>query len=450
MVKYASARFDKATELLTQVLTAQGAADGVIDRYFKAHRNMGSTDRRFAAATVYGCLRHRRELLAVAKAVIKEPWPVNDAAMLVGLYLLRYERWPAEEFNQTQFADVVTIDRGAIDDSGHKSASQVDRLLQFDSRTLPTAERLSLPDWLYNALNRQLSEAETFELVESLNQPATVDLRVNLRQGSVEQLRQALLAEDIETLPTPISTCGLRRAIRGPLQNTRAFKQGGFEFQDEGSQLISWLIQPQPGEFIVDYCAGAGGKTLHLADTMNNRGTLLACDIAPRRLAQLQPRLERAGIRNVVSQVVLPGGSELEVYQRTADAVLVDAPCSGTGTLRRSPDLRWRDIDLVAMQQQQLEILIAASDLVRPRGRLVYATCSMLEEENQAVVAEFLARDARFEIDPLPSVNDDATQTALADVDSALLEGLRQSGMLQLWPHRHGTDGFFAQRLRRL
>jgi 16S rRNA (cytosine967-C5)-methyltransferase len=449
MVKYASARFDKATELLTQVLTAPGAADGIIDRYFKAHRNMGSTDRRIAAATVYGCLRHRRELMAIAREVIAEPWPIDATAMLVGLFLLRYERWPAESFKPTVFANIVNNASGVDSDSEATSLNWVDRLLQFDSRQLPSAERLSLPDWLYQALNSQLSEAEITDLVESLNQPATVDLRVNLRLGSVEQLMQALLAEDIETTPTPLSTCGLRRAIRGPLQNTRAFKQGCFEFQDEGSQLISWLVEPQPSEFIVDYCAGAGGKTLHLADTMNNRGTIMACDIVPRRLAQLKPRLARAGIRNVVSQVLLPGSRELEEYQRTADGVLVDAPCSGTGTLRRSPDLRWRDIDLVAMQRQQLDILIAASELVRSGGRLVYATCSLLVAENQAVVALFLAYDPRFEIDPLLKANDDPTQKALADVDPALLEGLHQSGTLQLWPHRHGTDGFFGQRLRR-
>ena len=450
MVKYASAKFDKAVELLTQVLTASGAADGVIDRYFKAHRNMGSTDRRFAAATVYGCLRHRRELMAIASEVIKAPWSIDDSAMLVGMFLLRYEGWTADVFTPTVFADIVNNKPEAINNSGRNLLSQGDLLLQFDSRKLSAAEHLSLPDWLYQALNRQLSDVEIIDLVTSLNQPATVDLRVNLRHGSVEQLGRALLAEDIETMPTSISVCGLRRATRGPLQNTRAFKQGGFEFQDEGSQLISWLLQPQPDEFIVDYCAGAGGKTLHLADSMNNRGTILACDIAPRRLAQLKPRLVRAGIRNVVSQVLLPDGAALEVYQRTADGVLVDAPCSGTGTLRRSPDLRWRDIDLVTMQQQQLEILIEASELVKPGGRLVYATCSLLEEENQVVVAQFLARDARFAIDPLPRVNDDATQAALVGVDPALLDSLCQSGILQLWPHQHGTDGFFAQRLRRI
>jgi 16S rRNA (cytosine967-C5)-methyltransferase len=448
MVKYASARFDKATELLNQVLCAPGAADGVIDRYFKAHRNMGSTDRRFAAATVYGCLRHRRELLAIAREVITVPSSIDDAAMLVGVFLLRFELWPAEAFSNTVFADIIRLKPEAAGDK--RSTNLVEHLQQYDTSQLPAAERLSLPDWLYQALASQVSATEITDLVACLNQPATVDLRANLRRGSVEQLRQALLAEDIETTPTSLSICGLRRAIRGPLQNTRVFKQGGFEFQDEGSQLIGWLLQPGQDEFIVDYCAGAGGKTLHLGDIMNNRGTLLACDIAPRRLAQLKPRLERAGIRNVVSQVIVPGGSELEVYQRTADGVLVDAPCSGTGTLRRSPELRWRDTDLVAMQQQQLDILVAASELVRPGGRLVYATCSLLEEENQAVVALFLAHDARFKIDPLPIINDDPTQLALAQADPVLLEGLRQSGVLQLWPHRHGTDGFFAQRLRRV
>jgi len=437
-LSYSAARYHKASELLEQIMAASTAADGVVDRYFKSHRNMGSTDRRFAAATVYGCLRRRRELLAMVAAVAPDAQQIDltPARLLVGVYLLVNDAWLAADFEQTGFEPYARLYEVA--------------LKTFDRTRLTEAERLNLPDWLHGSLSQQLQGAELESSAEALSQVATVDLRVNLRQVTRAQLLAALNQLDADTQLTPFSSGGLRRSSRGPLQNTQAFKRGWFEFQDEGSQLVSWLLQPQPGEFIVDYCAGAGGKTLHIADMLDNRGSILACDVAPRRLEQLQPRLKRAGIRNVSSRVLTrQGQDELADYARTADAVLVDAPCTGSGTLRRAPDIRWREPKLKALRETQLQILNSASRLVKAKGRLVYATCSLLIEENQAVIDAFLQTNPGFSRAPVAFSAADSTFAALQTQDSVLAAHLLKTGELQLWPHRHNTDGFYAQLLQR-
>lgn len=433
------ARYAKASELLGQVLQASGPADGVVDRYFKAHRNMGSTDRRFAGGVVYGCLRRQRELLAMAQclAPATDLSELGDAGLLTGLYLMTADGWLPGDFEHTNFAAFAAAHGHAIK--------------HFDRSRLSPAEQLNLPDWLYLSLLHQLPSAEVDALAAALDEPASVDLRVNLRQCTREQLAAALAEQGLDTLPTPLASAGLRRAVRGPLQNTPAFKAGWFEFQDEGSQLIGWLLQPQAGEFIVDYCAGAGGKTLQIADMMADRGSILACDVAPRRLAQLAPRLQRAMAKIVTTRVLqLEVEDDLLDYAVTADAVLVDAPCSGSGTLRRAPDLRWRPVVLDELRETQTQVLAAASRLVKAGGRLVYATCSLLAEENQQVVDAFLSRHPDFVRCPLPHMADDPTCLALARQDPDLLAHLQRTGELQLWPHRHNTDGFFAQILRRM
>ena len=437
-MSYSAARYKKSSELLGQVMASSTAADGVVDRYFKAHRNMGSTDRRFAAATVYGCLRRQRELLAMIEAIAPElpDTDLTPAALLVGMYLMVNDAWSPDDFALTQFATFAAAHQGAI--------------LAFDRSRLAPAERMNLPDWLYVPLAEQLPVDDLEDLAQALSQVAAVDLRVNQRRGQRQQLLAELQSQDIYTQFTALSDFGLRRMTRGPLQNTPAFKQGWFEFQDEGSQLVSWLLQPQAGEFIVDYCAGAGGKTLHIADIMNNRGSILACDVAPRRLAQLQPRLQRAGIRNVTSRVLDPMVDDgLGDYAQTADAVLVDAPCTGSGTLRRSPDIRWREARLEELRQLQLQVLSNASQLVKAGGRLVYATCSLLAEENQQLVEVFLLANPGFAREGATFPEFDRTFTALQHQDAALAERLQNVGELQLWPHRHNTDGFYAQVLRR-
>ena len=436
-MKYQMARYAKASELLGQVLLASGPADGVVDRYFKAHRNMGSTDRRFAGAVVYGCLRRQRELLAMAQCLAPGADEPTAAGLLTGLYLMTADGWLPDDFEHTDFAVFAATHGHAIK--------------HFDRARLHPAEQLNLPDWLYASLQQQLPATEVEALAAALDETAPVDLRVNLRQCSRAQLAATLAEQGIDTVLTPLAAAGLRRLVRGPLQNTPAFKAGWFEFQDEGSQLIGWLLQPQAGEFIVDYCAGAGGKTLQLADMMADQGSILACDVAPRRLAQLAPRLQRAAASIVTTRVLQPDvEDDLADYAVTADAVLVDAPCSGSGTLRRAPDLRWRPVVLAELCQTQTRVLASASQLVKAGGRLGYVTCSLLAEENQQVIAAFLASHPDFVRCPLPQLADDPTSLALARQDPDLMAHLQRTGELQLWPHRHHTDGFFAQVLRRL
>lgn len=436
---HARTRFRQATELLASLLAASQPADALIDRYFRAHREMGSQDRAFAAETVYACLRRKRELQALVRAYAPFRDVQDEAEMLTGTYLATVAGWSGRALTETAL--------------GPRAEALVTHLRAFDRRQLTLGERLSLPDWLCERLCSQYGEAGTEQLAQALGQTAPVDLRVNTRRVERATLQQQLTAEGYDCEPTPLSPWGLRRAKRGPLFNTRAFREGLFELQDEASQLVSWLVAPRPRQTVIDYCAGAGGKTLHLADLMNNRGTLYACDIATHRLEKMKPRLIRAGLDNVRLQPLDPERTTpgLAALQSRADAVLVDAPCSGTGTLRRNPDMKWRDFDIDNLQQQQLAILRSASELVKPGGRLVYATCSLLHAENQAVVDAFLAAHPGFERAGIDG-SDQADAGVLAAVealDPALGKRLRECGELALRPDRHHTDGFFGQRLIR-
>jgi 16S rRNA (cytosine967-C5)-methyltransferase len=211
--------------------------------------------------------------------------------------------------------------------------------------------------------------------------------------------------------------------------------EGGIEVQDEGSQLLCHLVAPKRGEMVVDFCAGAGGKTLALGALMRSTGRLYAFDISPKRLAGLKPRLARSGLSNVHPQRI-EGVNDARVKRLAdkIDRVLVDAPCSGLGTLRRNPDMKWRQTpkDVVELVEKQQSIITGAARLVKPGGSLIYATCSILEEENRGVAEGFLARHPQFALRPA------------GDVLKSERIGLDMKEYFELWPHRHGTDGFFA------
>ncbi|HEX2668458.1 MAG TPA: RsmB/NOP family class I SAM-dependent RNA methyltransferase, partial [Gammaproteobacteria bacterium] len=242
--------------------------------------------------------------------------------------------------------------------------------------------------------------------------------------------------------PMHYSPIGLQRDKRGPLFNTEEFREGLFELQDEGSQLLALMTEAAPKEKVVDFCAGAGGKTLALAAMMQNTGALNAYDVSPGRLERMKPRLARAGAYNAqVFAIRDENEAILKKYAGTADAVLVDAPCSGTGTLRRNPDIKWRPIDLGMLTKLQASILEAAARLVKPSGRLVYATCSLLEEENGAITAAFLAAHPEFEVMQAAQV--------LERQGAIVPEGMPADGSLRLLTDKHGTDCFFALAMRR-
>lgn len=422
------ARFQQAAELLALLLGFQRPADAEIGRYFHERRQMGSSDRGFAAESVYGCLRHKRELEALYAPIYKPESSEDQARWLVATWLLKYGGWSVRALTEAGFnGDAVAL---------------VERIRALDLFEFPLAMRANLPDWMAHSLIAQFGEDETLRLAEALNKPAPMDIRVNTLKTTRSALQARLREEGFELVPTPHSPLGLRREQRAALFTSRAFGLGLYEVQDEGSQLLGLLVAAKPGEKLVDFCAGAGGKALQLACMMENRGVVQAFDVSRQRLDRFRLRLNRAGVDNVQRRVLRDEHDPvLKGLTGKADAVLVDVPCSGTGTLRRNPDIKWKDIDLQELQQTQASILAAASKLVKPGGRLIYATCSLLDEENHRITAGFL--DAHADFQALSAAQ------LLAEQGVELTSAFTPEGGLQLLPHRHGTDGFYALAMQR-
>ncbi len=398
-----------AVDALSAVF-AGATADAWLQEAFRKHREMGGRDRARVGELVYGVLRDLRRLQAVAGTEADEV--VAYAAVLA----LR-----------EGLADVPMLVRFGVD----AAAALQQRLAAFDEHSLSAAQRCNLPDAVYQAYCAQYGEAEAQALGAALRGVAPVDLRVNVLRSDRDSACAALADAGIEAQATPLAPWGLRLHKRASLQATLPYREGWIEPQDEGSQLLAHLVSARAGMRVADYCAGAGGKTLALAAAMRDQGELWALDISVARLERLQPRLQRAGITCVQMHALPDASAWLAAEAGRFDAVLVDAPCSGSGTWRRQPELRLRTPDLTAMAQRQGEVLRAAARLVRPGGRLVYATCSLLREENDAVVDAFLAAAVDF-------------QELDAGVELAR-QGIEVPGArLRLLPHRHGTDGFFA------
>jgi 16S rRNA (cytosine967-C5)-methyltransferase len=316
-------------------------------------------------------------------------------------------------------------------------------LREFKSRLatrLPDAVAADLPDWLWERLGAVYGEDERKGLAQAWLAAAPLDLRINPLKTTREEARAALAASGIEAQPTPYSPLGLRVAGRPSLARHPLFVAGALEVQDEGSQLVSLLVAPKRSEMVVDFCAGAGGKTLLLGALMRSQGRLYAFDTHDRRLANLKPRLARSGLSNVHPQLLAhERDTKVKRLAGKIDRVLVDAPCTGFGTLRRNPDLKWRQPEsaIAELAAKQQSILAAAASLLKPGGRIVYATCSVLPEENEAVVAAFVAANPAFE-----RVNA-AAEFARAGIT------LDTGPALRLLPHKHGCDGFYAEVLTR-
>ena len=308
----------------------------------------------------------------------------------------------------------------------------------LDHPDMPDAVRFEMPDWVLPLLQGRFRDELAPEMQAAL-EPAPLDLRVNLLRGTRDEARTALAAEGLDAQPTPLSPWGLRIEGRRAVTTGAAFQSGLVEIQDEGSQLVAALVGVTPEMRVVDWCAGAGGKTLALAMLMQNRGHLVACDVSAPRLEGAVRRLRRAGVQNSERHLVAPGDKWAKRRGGSFDRVLVDAPCTGTGTWRRNPDarLRLRELDLQELQPKQAGILDDAARLVRVGGRLVYATCSLFTEENEAQVDAFLVRTPGFAVIPLE-------RAWTLDVPAPGAEPY-----LSLTPRRHGTDGFFGAVLER-
>ena len=417
-----NALLDLTTELLKVVLKLDAPADSVVSSFFRQHRNLGARDRHALAETTYAVLRQRLLFQhfaqsghgALERRLAILGWQGGEA-------VLRSALGPHE---QQWLAQVRAIDRGG----------------------LAPKLRHNLPDWLAAPLQKSLGEEAFWSLAASLNEVAPLDLRVNLLKAKREEVQAALAAHDIAAEPTPYSPWGLRVQGKPALNKLELFLCGDVEVQDEGSQLLALLTDPKRGEMVVDFCAGAGGKTLALGAAMRNTGRLYAFDVSGHRLDALKPRLARSGLSNVYpAQIAHERDERIKRLAGKIDRVLVDAPCSGLGTLRRNPDLKWRQSPqaLGQLQEKQAAILASAARLVKTGGRLVYATCSVLEAENEEIAQAFTAQHVG-QWQPLPAVQ------ALQGARVERAENLVQGEHLRLWPHRHGTDGFFATVWQRL
>lgn len=418
-----NALLDLATELLRSVLKFDAPADGLVSMFFRKHARLGARERHTLAETMYALLRQRLLFQHLARSEGDPKGSGGNGLLERRLAILAWQ-------GNAGFL------RGALTPPEQAWLEQVNAI---DRAALPEKLRHNLPDWLANPLKESLG-AEFWPLVDELSRPAPLDLRVNTLKARREDVQRALAEAGIEATPTPHSPWGLRIAGKPVLNKLPLFTDGWVEVQDEGSQLLALLTDAKRGEMVVDFCAGAGGKTLALGAAMRNTGRLYAFDVSGHRLEQLKPRLARSGLSNVhPAQIAHERDDRVKRLAGKIDRVLVDAPCSGLGTLRRNPDLKWRQSPqaLAELQAKQTAILASAARLLKEGGRLVYATCSLLPAENEAVAEAFTAAEGgRFEPVPVREL----LQAAHVDGAEALVSG----PYLRLWPHRHHTDGFFA------
>ncbi|WP_159348866.1 RsmB/NOP family class I SAM-dependent RNA methyltransferase [Roseomonas harenae] len=429
------ARISAAISLLDALEAApRRPADAVANDFFRARRFIGGGDRRAIADRAWGVVRERARLDWHLDHVGAAP----TGRLLMAAYMVLAESGGLAgveaAFNGSQYAE-----RALSNDERRFLAKLEGRPLLHPK--MDEATRLNLPEWALPGLRARFGDALP-EAAAGLEGSAPLDLRVNLLRTTREAAAQALAAEGIPTTPTPISPWGLRIADRRPVLATQAFQDGLIEIQDEGSQLIALLADAKPGMKVADYCAGAAGKTLAMAATMGNRGRIAALDVSAPRLTGATKRLRRAGVDNAETHLLETGDRWVKRRAATFDRVLVDAPCTGTGTWRRNPDARLRttDRDYAELITKQRAILDRAASLVRPGGKLIYATCSVLPGEDEEQVRDFLDHHVDFAALPLAE--------AWAEVG---MQGPPpgEGPHMALAPHSHGTDGFFAAVLRR-
>ena len=411
----------QAAMLLTNLLDFNSPADAKLGEFFRNNRELGTKDRAFVAESVYGVLRRLRYLSAVTANEEGDP---DDARKLILAWLLRVQGKSIRELEpilseqQTEWAQKIKA----------KSTDNFPLAVQADVR-----------DWLWDKLVAQYGDAEALTICRSMFEQAALDLRVNTIKGNRDEVLALMLAENtvkhnvIEI--TPYSPIGIRMGAKLNISKHLLFEAGKIEVQDEGSQLLVYLVAPKRGQMVADFCAGAGGKTLAIGALMKNTGRLYAFDISEKRLFNLGKRLKRSGLSNLHAQVISSENDpKLKRLNGKFDRVLVDAPCTGLGTLRRNPDLKWRQTeqDMVELNVKQTNILARAAKLVRTGGRLIYATCSLLNDENELIAEAFLNTNADFKLVPANEVL--AQQQIKVDTGK----------YLKLLPHLHGTDGFFA------
>ncbi|MCC6218454.1 MAG: RsmB/NOP family class I SAM-dependent RNA methyltransferase [Aquabacterium sp.] len=411
-----NALLDLTARLVHEVLKLDAPADSIVSYFFRSHKELGQRERHALAETAYAVLRQR---LLWANLAQSGHGPMDRRLAILA--------WQGEPH---VLKKAMTVDE----------ATWVTRTQAVDRDAMPDKLRHNLPDWLSNSLRAQLSDEEFWALVDTFSAGAPLDLRVNVVKAKREAVIEALAAANIAAEPTPYSPIGIRIQGKPALQKLPLYTGGDVEVQDEGSQLLALLTGAKRGEMVVDFCAGAGGKTLALGAMMRNTGRLYAFDVSGHRLENLKPRLARSGLSNVyATQIAHENDERIKRLRGKIDRVLVDAPCSGLGTLRRNPDLKWRQSPKAVeeLQVKQTAILNSAARLLKPGGRLVYATCSLMPAENEVIANAFSESHPDF---VLLDAKEQLEKAGVAHAETLVTE----AGHLRLWPHRHTTDGFYA------
>jgi 16S rRNA (cytosine967-C5)-methyltransferase len=422
--------------------------DIALDRVLRTAK-LNSADRGLVTELVYGSVRRSRTLDALIdqlgkKKAHQQP-PELRTILHIGLYQLRYqERIPpsaavnttVELAKENGFKGLAGVVNGLLRQYERLAASS------SDSLQLPVepVERLgvlhSFPDWIIQMWIEQLGVEETEQLCEWLNQSPSIDLRINPLRVSIEDVEAAMQSAGVNVHRLPQLPQALRVAGgTGTIQKLPGFSEGWWTIQDSSAQLVSHLLDPQAGDVVIDACAAPGGKTTHIAELMEDEGKIWACDKAASRLKKLKENVQRLQLKSI--QICTGDSRNFSQFTNSADRVLLDAPCSGLGTLHRRPDIRWRvtaaTVDELSVLQG--ELLEQAATWVKPGGVLVYATCTLHPQENEGVILRFLERHSHWQIEPPPA-------------DSPLSTFSTPQGWLKVWPHRHQMDGFFMVRLK--
>ena len=465
-----------SADLVREILRFEHPADSVLSKYFKDHRkdhSFGHRERGVLADTAYNVLRFKQLYEHFAPwgsgskerrlAILGFAQHLKDAA--VHGYALTDTNNKSSQAKATTQPVAKSFTKGSTPNKSLNSKSRNPE--DFDHSTLGflrsaltpdevqwleqceavktedllERHRHNLPEWLAQSLKEQLRDS-FWQVVEKLNTTAPLDLRVNTYVAKRDDVLKSLKALNIKGEPTPYSPWGIRLQDKPSLTKLELFTNGSIEVQDEGSQLLALLLDAKRSEMVADFCAGAGGKTLAIGASMRNTGRLYAFDTSAHRLDALKPRLARSGLSNVHPVAIAHERDErIKRLRGKMDRVLVDAPCSGLGTLRRNPDLKWRQNpkSIEELCTIQGNILRSAARLLKPGGRLVYATCSLLREENEAISEAFSEEFKDFFV-PLKA------SQVLEELKIAHFEALcTPSGeYLRMWPHVHETDGFFA------
>ena len=411
--------FHKTVEVMQKITSFQQPADACLSAFFRANNKLGRLDRAEIAETVFSILRHFEKIQTLGG----ENLTAKKAVLLALLIQQGYSVSALESFcNEEEKQALIEIKQHKQNLSGSLNVLS------------------ELPNWLIDALRLSYSDDEIVKIGQVMQEPAPLDIRVNILKNQRDKVLKQLQDESLSAVATPISPWGIRLQDKIAFNKHPLFLDGTIEIQDEGSQLLSLLSGAKRGLTVVDFCAGAGGKTLAMGALMQNKGRLYAFDISEKRLNNLKPRISRSGLGNVLPQRIdNEHDSKLQRLWNKADIVLVDAPCSGTGTLRRNPDIKYRQSpDKIArIVEQQASIFQAASQLVAVGGRLIYATCSLLRAENEAQVETFLQHNPQFTLE-----NAAELLSPYMSIDS-------DNKMLRLNPVTHNTDGFFAAVLTR-